>query len=127
MEIISKMRMAHEQSSLSIAVAEYLLDNFDIVDDYVNKIKNSRDSTLKELQNLDFEARGKHGNYIFIKFREKSIAKEVVEKLKQKLIYVKGPYKAPYDNCICITVGVEEKMKSFIDEIKILKKNILNK
>lgn len=127
MEIISKMRMAHEQSSLSIAVAEYLLDNFDIVDDYVNKIKNSRDSTLKELQNLGFEARGKHGNYIFIKFKEKSIAKEVVEKLKQKLIYVKGPYKAPYDNCICITVGVEEKMKSFIDEIKILKKNILNK
>jgi Histidinol-phosphate/aromatic aminotransferase and cobyric acid decarboxylase len=121
MEIISKMRIAHELSSTSIAVAEYLLDNFHIVDEYVKKIIISRDKTLKEIKDLGLYARGRHGNYIFIKFKTESVAKQIVNSLKKKFIYVKGPYKTPYENCICITVGVEEKMKPFITEMKNLK------
>ena len=42
MSIISKARIAHELSSVSIAIAEYLLDNYSIVKRNCNLIKKSR-------------------------------------------------------------------------------------
>tara|TARA_Y100000590_G_scaffold470639_1_gene667265 strand:- start:4153 stop:5229 length:1077 start_codon:yes stop_codon:yes gene_type:complete len=124
MEVISKMRLAHELSSTSIAVAEYLLDNFHIVEEYCNKLKKSRDKTLSEIKKLGFEVRGKHGNYLLITFKNNEIANNVVNFLKEKLIYVKGPYKGPWNKCIGVTIGIEEKMKSFILAMKEAKKSI---
>ena len=40
MSIISKARIAHELSSVSIAVAEYLLDNYSIVRKFKNISRN---------------------------------------------------------------------------------------
>ena len=114
MEIISKMRMAHEMNSLSIAVAEYLLDNFDIVKEYCEKIKSSRNAILKALNNLGLNVRGKHGNYILVTFKNEETARRVVKFLKDKLIYVKGPYLKPWNMCICFTVGPQEHMKKFL-------------
>ena len=79
MEIISKTRMAHEMNSVSIAVAEYLLDNFDIVKEYCEKIKSSRNSILKALNNLGLNVRGKHGNYILVTFKNEETAKGAVK------------------------------------------------
>ena len=62
MNIISKTRIAHELNSMSIAVAEYLLDNINIVYDYCEKIKISRTKVLNELKKLELSARGKQGN-----------------------------------------------------------------
>ena len=42
MKIISKARIAHELSSVSIAVAEYLLDNYRLVKNNSKKIFHSR-------------------------------------------------------------------------------------
>jgi len=125
MEIISKMRIAHELNSVSIAVAEYLLDNFDMVQNYCEKIKTSRDLTLKDLKSMGLNVRGKHGNYILVTFKTEEVAKNVVKFLKEKLIYVKGPYLKPWNMCICFTVGPQEYMKKFISAIKEAKeKNI---
>ena len=114
MEIISKTRIAHELNSLSIAVAEYLLDNIDIVYDYCEKIKISRTKTINELKKLKLNVRGQHGNYILIIFDNPKTAKKIADYLKKKLVYVKGPYSSPWDNCVCITVGPEELMQKFI-------------
>ena len=40
MTILSKARIAHELSSVSIAIAEYLLDNFRIVKKIFKQLKN---------------------------------------------------------------------------------------
>jgi histidinol-phosphate aminotransferase len=125
MEVISKMRIAHELSSTSIAIAEYLLDNFSIVENYCEKLKKSRDQVLNELKNIGIEVRGKHGNYLLITFENEEIAKNVVSFLKKKLIYVKGPYKGVWKRCIGVTIGIEEKMKPFISAMKEVKKSIL--
>ena len=123
MEILSKARFAHESNSLSIAVAEYLLDNIDIVYDYCEKIKNSRSKTINELKNLGLNARGKHGLYVLVPFKDAETAKNIVEYLKKKLVYVKGPYQKPWDNCICITVGPLDAMKFFFEIMKESKAN----
>ena len=114
MNIISKTRIAHELNSMSIAVAEYLLDNINIVYDYCEKIKISRTKVLNELKKLELSARGKHGNYILITFKKHETAKKIVDYFKKKLVYIKGPYKSPWDKCVGITVGPEELMQKFI-------------
>ena len=124
MEIISKMRIAHELSSTSIAIAEYLLDNFYIVENYCQQIKKSRDMILSEINKLGLEARGKHGNYILIKFASEKIANNLVNFLKKRLIYVKGPYKDHWKKCIAVSIGVKEKMKPFMLVMKEAKGSI---
>jgi len=118
MKILSKARVAHELSSISIAIAEYLLDNFKIVKNYCNKIIESRNSTLKKILELGVEARAQHGNYILINLKTEKKAKKVVTYLKSKFIYVKGPYKKPWNSCICITVGPKNLMNKFLLQFK---------
>lgn len=122
MDIISKMRPAHEMNSVSIAIAEYLLDNIDQVMNYCEKIKTSRNLILKDLKDLDLNVRGQHGNYILITFKSQEIAKNLVKFLKEELIYVKGPYLKPWNMCICFTVGPQEYMKKFLSRMKEAKK-----
>ena len=50
-EILSKARIAHELSSVSIAIAEYLLDNFRIVKKIFKQLKN-REKMKKNLLGL---------------------------------------------------------------------------
>ena len=120
MKILSKARIAHELSSFSIAAAEYLLDNYQIVKKYLRNIIRSRNYTFKKLKSLkaNIEVRTKHGNYILINLKSNKKAIAVVKKLKKKLIYVKGPYLKPWDSCICITVGPRESMTRFLNNFK---------
>ena len=53
MNIISKSRIAHEQGSLNILLAEYILDNFNDVKKNVKKIIISRDYTKNELKKIE--------------------------------------------------------------------------
>ena len=117
MKIISKARIAHELSSVSIAVAEYLLDNYSIVKKNCHKISNSRKEVKKKLQNLGLESRAQFGNYILIKFKNSKHATNVVKYLKKKFIYVKGPYSKPWNNYINISLGPMTIMKKFLKEI----------
>ena len=52
MSILSKPRLAHELSSLSIAIAEYLIENYHLVKNNCNKIIEFREFLKNELQNL---------------------------------------------------------------------------
>ncbi len=125
MEILSKARIAHELSSVSIAVAEYLLDNFKMIRNNVSKIKNSRKLMLKNLRNIGLESRSQYGNYVLIKFKNKTEAKNVVQFLRKRLIYVKGPYKKPWDCFINISLGPFSIMKSFLSGLKEAKRRRL--
>jgi len=79
---------------------------------------------LTEINNLGLEARGKHGNYLLIRFKSEEIANNVVNFLRKKLIYVKGPYQDPWKKCIGVTVGIKEKMKPFLLAMKEAKGSI---
>lgn len=125
MDILSKARIAHELSSVSIAVAEYLLKNYEIVKKNAKKIQISRDLLKKELKKIGLETRSQFGNYILIKFQNSIEAKKVVKFLKKNYIYVKGPYKQPWQNFINISIGPYNVMKPFIKKVKEAKKKKL--
>ena len=125
MDILSKARIAHELSSVSIAVAEYLLKNYEIVKKNAKKIQISRDLLKKELKKIGLETRSQFGNYILIKFQNSTEAEKVVKFLKKNYIYVKGPYKHPWQNFINISIGPYNAMKPFIKKVKEAKKKKL--
>ncbi len=120
MSVLSKSRLAHELSSLSIAIAEYLIENFDQIEKYCNSIIKSRDLLKTELNSLGLNAHGNKGNYLLITFNNETDVNEVVKKLREKKIYVKGPWKDPWSKSITITVGPEILMKKFVENLKLI-------
>ena len=119
MNKLSKTRFAHESNALSNAVANYLMNNFKIVDSYLKKIIESRNLLKKELCELGIKARGETGNYLLLDLRSKEIARNFVEYLRQQKIYVKGPWKNQYDQFITITLGPYSEMQRFIKAAEI--------
>ena len=127
MEILSKARIAHELSSVSIVIAEYLLDNFKIVRKGILKIKKSRKFIKNYLKKVGLKNRSQYGNYILIKFNNSDEALKVVKFLTKKFIYVKGPYPKPWSNYINISIGPINVMKRFLNQIdQAKKKKIFN-
>tara|TARA_B100000700_G_scaffold204839_1_gene225209 strand:+ start:832 stop:1914 length:1083 start_codon:yes stop_codon:yes gene_type:complete len=125
MSVLSKARIAHELSSISIAVAEYLLDNYSIIKKNTLKIKISRKLLKKNLKKIGLQSRSQYGNYVLIKFNDAKKAKNVVKFLRKKFIYVKGPYKKPWDSFINISIGPYNLMKRFLAGLKEAKRRKL--
>tara|TARA_B100002003_G_scaffold115313_1_gene106584 strand:+ start:1640 stop:2713 length:1074 start_codon:yes stop_codon:yes gene_type:complete len=118
MQILSKTRFAYECNALSVAVAEYLLDNYDVVMQNVERIIEGRTYVKNELAALGFETYGSKSNFLLVNLQSREKANMVVSKLAEKLIYVKGPLKSPWDQFITITIGPVSHMKLFIDALK---------
>lgn len=114
MELLSKTRIAHETNSISASIAEYLLDNIEIVKNYTASINASREYVLSALKILGISARGSYGSYLLLSFSSDLEAQKIVQHLKSKKIYVKGPWSQPWDNCITITLGKKDLMEKFI-------------
>ncbi len=118
MNIISKSRIAHEQGSLNILLAEYILDNFNDVKKNVKKIIISRDYTKNELQKIGIVSFGNFGNYLFIKLRSEEDVNNLKKYLFRKKIYIKAPFPKPWSQYILITIGPKSYMKTFIKFLK---------
>lgn len=117
MEIFSKTRFAHETNALSGAVAEYLLDNYHLVQANIDRVIEGRTYVKNALAELGVRVHGGKGNYLLLDLRSEEVAKKVVADLKKQLVYVKGPWSAPWSRYITITVGPLPQMKRFIEVV----------
>jgi histidinol-phosphate aminotransferase len=117
MEYFSKTRFAHETSGLSAAVAEYALDNFEIISDYNSKVQSSRDKIKNLIEGMGYRCHGSLGNYLLIDLKKKSVLTRFLRTLDEKKIYVKSGFSEPWNNCILITVGPYNKMSKFISTV----------
>jgi len=115
MNIFSKTRFAHESNSVSNAVAEYLLDNYNIVEEYNSEVIQARDYTQKVLLTKGIKANGGKGNYLLLDMENQDRAQKYVDHLKKNLIYVKGPWGAPWEKYITITIGPKRLMEKFLN------------
>lgn len=115
LEILSKSRLAHESNSLSNFIAEYLLLNYHIVQDYIDLVVDCRVWILKYFKSVKIDARCQFGNYVLLNLESPARCLECVNFLRDKQIYVKGPWKAPYSQYITITLGPQKSMLPFIE------------
>jgi histidinol-phosphate aminotransferase len=115
MNVLSKTRFAHESNSLSNAVAEHLLDNYPMVEQYNTRVVASRNQIKQTLGDLGIPAHGGTGNYLLLDLGDPGRAKAYVNALRDQQIYIKGPWSAPYDRFTTITLGPIEVMGRFLE------------
>ena len=117
-KFLSANRLAHETNTLSVKVADYLLDNWKLVKKYNQEVIRSREFVKKELKKIQISSDGRYGNYLLIDMKDKSKNKKLVNFLKRNKIYVKGPWKEPYENFFSISIGPKSLMKKFLIKMK---------
>lgn len=115
MNVLSKTRFAHESNSLSNAVAEHLLDNYSMVEDYNRKVVVSREKLKATLGKIGVRAVGAKGNFLLLDLMEAARAKAYVAELREQNIYIKGPWSPPWDRYTTITLGPVEVMDRFVN------------
>lgn len=123
MSIISKMRFAHESNTLSNSVAEYLIDNFHLVSDYIDKVIETRTKLKNLLKDQGIFSFGETGNYLLLDLITNIKATEFSNHMRNKKIYLKGPWSGKYSRYLTITLGPMEIMERFINEVKIFNLN----
>jgi histidinol-phosphate aminotransferase len=118
MKILAKTRFAHESNALTNAVAEHLLDNYEMVENYNKQVIEARNQLQKDLRDLGITSHGRNGNFLLLDLENADRAKEYVSVLKAQNIYVKGPWASPWDRYITITIGPLHVMQRFLDATK---------
>jgi len=118
MSVLTKTRLAHESNSLRNAVGEYLLDHYDMVDEYVQKVIKARTHVKDQLSSLGINSNGEVGNYLLVDLVNTEKRDRIVAFLEENLIYVKGNFKAPWDKYMLITLGPIETMERFLNVMK---------
>lgn len=109
-----KVKLTYEITVISAKFGEYLLDHQEIMEDHVNDVNEGKAYLQKAFSTLGIIAHESHTNFIFAMLPENVDGKKVVDALKEKNIYINGPYSViPVKNCIRITVGSKKKMEHF--------------
>ncbi|NLJ90402.1 MAG: histidinol-phosphate transaminase [Clostridiales bacterium] len=83
----------------------------------VEKIKITRDKTMKELEALGFSFPKSMANFIFAKHKEVSGLK-IYEELRKRNIYVRHFNKPKISNYVRITIGTDREMEVLIQSLK---------
>lgn len=117
-EALAKTRFAHESNSLTNAVAEYLLDHREIVEDYNRRVVESREQLKDILGELGIPARGLAANFLLLDLGSTERAAAFVDDLRAKTIYVKGPWAEPWGRYVTITLGPIETMDRFVNAVE---------
>ncbi len=111
MKIMSNYRPAYEISYPSLRIAEYFLDNIDLVNAYIQECIKGRDFLIKECLHHNISFNGSHNYLLNIKIGSEDICNRICNDLEDKYIYV-GYYK----DYIRITIGPINYMKIFMKE-----------
>jgi len=118
MNILGKTRFAHESNALSNAVAEYLLDHYEMVEEYNRKVVDCRERLKPILADIGIRAIGRTGNFLLLDLGSGARAKDFIDTLRAQKIYMKGPWSAPWSKYGTITLGPIEVMQRFVDAAK---------
>ena len=116
-DYISKTRTGYETNSLSVETASFFIDNYDLVLNYVSKVKSGLSFLKNELDKNKIEYNGgTYGNYIFINLKNPSLVNKVVNRLIKKNIYVRGNWPKPFNSGFSVSGAPINKIKIFYSE-----------
>jgi histidinol-phosphate aminotransferase len=127
MNFLSNARPAHELPSVSIAVAEYLLDNFNLVMNSAKKVVQGRNYVKKILKKYNVNCIGSYGNYLLIILNNSNFKNKLLKNLMKNKIYIKNFNDEILKNSILITIGPSVIMKKFLNVFIKTYKNFFKK
>lgn len=122
-DYVSKTRTGYETNSISIAVASFFIDNYHLVEDYIIKVREGFEYLKKELDKngLKYEG-GNDANFIYVDLGSADLSVEIVTKLRERKIYIRGGWGGEFAKGVLITGAPKDTLKIFFTEfIKIYK------
>jgi histidinol-phosphate aminotransferase len=117
-DCLYKVKTLADINLFALKLGEYLLDNYHIVEEYVQSVNKSKLLVEDSLQLLGIECIGGHANFMHLRLPEKYDLKEIVEKMNKQgyLIRAMGSgLPATLEGCIRISVGPVDQMKEFLE------------
>lgn len=108
--------------AIAIAAATEAIKDKDYFESTRNKIINTREQVVQYLKSIDFEVLPSKANFIFIAHKDID-GKELFDELKKRGVLVRYFNKERIKNYLRVTIGSQEEMKKFCDEIADIIKN----
>jgi len=116
-----KVKSYADINLLAIKIGKYLLDNYWIVEDYIQSVKTSKNLLESELKTRGIQTIKGYANFVHLKFPIGYDLELIAESMKDKgyLIRTTGSgLPAVLEGCIRITVGPAEQMQKFLTDFK---------
>ena len=86
--IMNSYRLSYESNFFTDTVVKYFIDNFQIIKNYINKVKLGREYVRSECKKLGFDVIGKYSNFLLIDFKNNMLKKKLITKLNKKKKYM---------------------------------------
>lgn len=118
-QYLSKTRSLVETNTFSAVIAEYMLDHPEIMQNHVKEVKDGARYLQGELTKLGLRWFG--GNYtngLLIFLNSEKEVNSFIGYLKERKIYIRGAFEAPFNCCVRISIGQKETMEIFVDALK---------
>lgn len=114
-----KVKLVHEITGVAAKIGSYMIDNFHIVDNYVNQVNEGKKILIKRFSKMNIEAYESDSNFLFFKMNKEVDVNDFLSFLLKRNIYIKGPFlNYPFNGQLRITVGDINQMEMFCDVVK---------
>lgn len=108
---------SYTMNTESILIGAASLKDEEYFRENIRRVMDTRERTKKALEDLGFDVKQSQTNFLFAS-HSKIAAREIFERLKEKGIYVRYFSKERIDNFLRITVGTDEQMERFLEEVE---------
>lgn len=114
-DYVSKTRGGYEASSVSIEIASFFIDNFHLIAEYIQHVKEGLAYLKCELDGMKLEYNGGNdSNFLYVDFGDKQRCRRVVRELRMRNIYVRAGWPAPYSAGVSVSGAPKGIMEGFV-------------
>jgi histidinol-phosphate aminotransferase len=117
-ENVKKVKPISEINGVAVAMITFMLKNFQYVQDYVAVIHKARVVVQSRARQLNIGTHGITGNSILLDLSNGQAVKGLVSFARSKGFLIKGPFEAPADHHLRISLGSEAMMHTVMDIVE---------
>jgi len=115
--LLYKFRPMYEVNSIAVLFASELLDNWEIVDDYINAADKGKKYLIKELNDIGFKTIDTYTNFIHVDFGENR--DKILKGFEKDGVLIKGKLDVKgFEGYTRISVGNIDEMKKVVKSIR---------
>jgi histidinol-phosphate aminotransferase len=113
-----RVKLVHEITGVAAKIGSFMLDNMQIVDNYVNDVNEGKEILHNRLSKLDMQTYESNTNFLFFHLPSNTNTKGLMEYMGKNKIFIKGPFtNHPFKGQMRITVGDKVQMSMFCDKL----------